>query len=405
MPNSKIILLINIPGGIIGGAQKRYLALFDHISKERNDYYLVVNQKLYNTMLAQKCLSNFENVIAIRLYGEKKLSKKQINKSKIENKPISNSFRKKMPFLGKSKMFVKSILRWITFVIQFSKVIKKLHCRQVYAIWTGGIYAWPLKKILKFKLIYSYNDASVAIISKSLSQLFDYSEYWVLKHADQIDFLSEAIVDLYKKKIGTISKNRILITPNSFINYSRFYRAAMKEKSVVFLSRLWNVKNPMLLLAAINLLNKRSDKYTEIKYYLIGQGDLAQQVRAYINDNNLTNVDFVGVCYEPWKYLQKSRAFVSIQQGNNYPSQSLLEAMACENAIIASDVGETRKLVTEDEGILVSLNAEEIAGAIEKLFIDDKLTEQLGKNARNKVIENHTIEKYTEYFYNINDLV
>ena len=109
----------------------------------------------------------------------------------------------------------------------------------------------------------------------------------------------------------------------------------------------------------------------------------------------------MGSISTPWEYLQKSKIFISIQQKENYPSQSLLEAMACENAIIASDVGETRLLVTENEGILVKLDAEEIADAIIKLITNTKLIERLGKNGRIKATSNHTLEKFTEYFINI----
>jgi glycosyltransferase involved in cell wall biosynthesis len=115
----------------------------------------------------------------------------------------------------------------------------------------------------------------------------------------------------------------------------------------------------------------------------------------------LKNIYFVDGTLEPWKYLRKSKVFVSIQQFNNYPSQSLIEAMACENAIIASDVGETRLLVTENEGILVGLNPQEIAEAIFKLFSTKGLIEKLGSNARKKVIKDHTVEKFAEYFYSI----
>ena len=75
--------------------------------------------------------------------------------------------------------------------------------------------------------------------------------------------------------------------------------------------------------------------------------------------------------------------------------------MACENAIIASDVGETRLLVTENEGILVGLNPQEIAEAIFKLFSTEGLIKRLGSNSRKKVLENHTVEKFAEYFYSI----
>jgi glycosyltransferase involved in cell wall biosynthesis len=75
--------------------------------------------------------------------------------------------------------------------------------------------------------------------------------------------------------------------------------------------------------------------------------------------------------------------------------------MACENAIIASDVGETRLLVTENEGILVDFNPQTIADAISKLFSTKGLIEKLGTNARKKVTENHTVEKYADYFYSL----
>jgi glycosyltransferase involved in cell wall biosynthesis len=141
----------------------------------------------------------------------------------------------------------------------------------------------------------------------------------------------------------------------------------------------------------------------DIKFYIIGEGGLEENIKEYISSNQLTNAFFIGMTLEPWKYLRKSKVFVSIQQVNNYPSQSLIEAMACENAIIASDVGETRMLVTENEGILVDLNPESIAKAMYKLLSTDGLIERLGSNARRKVIENHTVEKFAGYFYSITD--
>jgi glycosyltransferase involved in cell wall biosynthesis len=77
--------------------------------------------------------------------------------------------------------------------------------------------------------------------------------------------------------------------------------------------------------------------------------------------------------------------------------------MACENAIIASDVGETRLLVTENEGILVQLDAESIAEAINKLFSANGLIEKLGTNARRKVMQEQSVEKFAPYFYSITD--
>jgi len=402
---NKIILLISVSGSYIGGAQKRYLSLFDYICEKRKDYYLVINKKLYLTLIKNNVLKSYENVRVLTLYCESKLntennpsdSKQEILIKK--NKEISGI----RLFLGQKKMFLKSIVIWFSFIFEFRRTIRELNSKIVYAVWMGGIFAWPLKGLFKFKLIYSYNDSAMAMIDKNIFELFNSSEYRVLKHADKIDFLSPAIVEMYKRKIGAIEDDRITVTPNSFINYKLYFSDEQKKNDVIFLSRLWQNKNPILFLQSVKIFN---DKYTNIpgiNFYIIGEGGLEKNIKEYIADNKLVNTYFIGKSLEPWKFLRQSKVFISIQQVNNYPSQSLIEAMACENAIIASDVGETRKLVTENEGILVNLDPEIIAEEIYKLFTTKGLIEQLGSNARKKVIENHTVEKYAEYFYSITD--
>jgi glycosyltransferase involved in cell wall biosynthesis len=209
---------------------------------------------------------------------------------------------------------------------------------------------------------------------------------------------------LYEKKLGKLDKSRISISPNSFIDYQRYFNVSEKEDNVIFLSRLFPYKNPMLFLQAVEIFNKCYPESSKINFYIIGEGDLEEDIKEYINSNNLINTHFIGSEPEPATYLKKSKIFVSLQKVNNYPSQSLIEAMACENAIIASDVGETRLLVTENEGILVDFNPQTIADAISKLFSTKGLIEKLGSNARKKVTENHTVEKYADYFYSLTNV-
>lgn len=402
---NKIILLISVSGSYIGGAQKRYLSLFDFICEKRKDYYLVINKKLYLALIKNNVLKSYENVRVLTLYGESKLNTE--NNSSDSKQEILIKKNKKVSgirlFFGQKKMFLKSIRIWITFIFEFRGILKELKSKIVYAVWMGGIFAWPLKGLFKFKLIYSYNDSAMAMIDKNIFELFNSSEYRVLKHADKIDFLSPAIVDMYKRKIGSIGDDRITVTPNSFINYKFYFSDEQKKNDVIFLSRLWQNKNPILFLQSVKLFNEKYHDITGINFYISGEGELEEDIKNYIDNYKLVNTYFVGKTLEPWKYLRQSKVFISIQSANNYPSQSLIEAMACENAIIASDVGETGKLVTENEGILVSLNPESIAEAIYKLFTTEGLIEKLGANARKKVIENQTVEKYAEYFYSITD--
>ena len=100
----------------------------------------------------------------------------------------------------------------------------------------------------------------------------------------------------------------------------------------------------------------------------MGEGSLFTGLSIRKEELKLNNVYFEGGVSDPSIYLMKSKIFISIQSDNNYPSQSLLEAMASENAIVASDVGETRRIVTDKEGILIPLSAKKIVEALKFLF-------------------------------------
>jgi glycosyltransferase involved in cell wall biosynthesis len=103
---------------------------------------------------------------------------------------------------------------------------------------------------------------------------------------------------------------------------------------------------------------------------------------------------------ESFDLLSRSKIFLSIQKWNNYPYQTLLEAMSCECAIIATDVGETRKIVDDECAVLIPYDASALRDAIFFLLSNPARVRELGKNARKRLLREHTIERYMEYFLN-----
>jgi glycosyltransferase involved in cell wall biosynthesis len=75
----------------------------------------------------------------------------------------------------------------------------------------------------------------------------------------------------------------------------------------------------------------------------------------------------------------------------------LLEAMASECAIVATDVGETRDLVNQELGYLVKKNAGEIADRVQFLIENPQVTTSMGRKAREFMFRKHTIENYMLY--------
>ena len=70
---------------------------------------------------------------------------------------------------------------------------------------------------------------------------------------------------------------------------------------------------------------------------------------------------------------------------NEGMSNSLLESLACGLAIIATDVGGTKELVNDSNGIIVEKeSSEDIFNALEKLYKDRGLLESMGEKGRKK---------------------
>lgn len=393
----KFILLINLKGNL-GGAEIRYISLFEEICLRNHDFYLVINRKLFE--FAKKAGFFKQNTDKIIILEIDTYNKPEIKENATKEKGLIKKNKKRKSLIRLFANRAITFAKLCKYTYKLHLVFRKYKPDYVYAVWVGGKIAWPLKYIYKFKFVYSYMDSGFSSLEKFWNRPLK-SERMALKHADSIDFLS---ADLYKgvqQRVKLNKKTKIAITPCSFKNYENIKPADKKDNTVTFCSRMTAIKNPLLLLESIVLFNKMYDKWNNIKFQFLGNGECFQKMEKFVILNELKNIQLLGHIANPVKYLCKSKIFISIQQNNNYPSQSLLEAMACENAIIASDVGETRKLVNKKTGVLVNLNAQEIANAILKLITNEKDIISYGKNARQKVLQEHTIKKYIDYFYSL----
>jgi glycosyltransferase involved in cell wall biosynthesis len=99
----------------------------------------------------------------------------------------------------------------------------------------------------------------------------------------------------------------------------------------------------------------------------------------------------------PPELLSETLIFLSLQQYDNYPSQSVLEAMACGCAVIATDVGNTARIVDSEVGYRVPFDAREIAKQAHALLQDPLEARAKGEQGRKKVMKEYTVEKYAEF--------
>lgn len=214
---------------------------------------------------------------------------------------------------------------------------------------------------------------------------------WLMQRADAIDALSFSIrADLLERGISAV---KVHVAPGSFTDLAQCRPAAHREKWVVFLGRFVEIKNPLLFVNAIPAVLQH---HPDVTFYLLGEGPLGATINKRIAELGIDQQCVVQFTAEPTAVLNRSLIFLSLQTEENYPSQSLLEAMACGNVIVATDVGETWRLVDEQNGLRIQPTVTAIAYAINRLLDDPELAEKR-LASRQRVLAEHTVDRFIIY--------
>lgn len=185
---------------------------------------------------------------------------------------------------------------------------------------------------------------------------------------------------------------RRAVVLDNFTDVHRFAPGA-KEPLVAFAARLHPEKGALLFLeAAAHIHRARPD----VRFALMGRGEQADVVDRRLEELGLRGMVERGFVTDLAPWLARSSIFVSCQLYENLGSSSLLEAMASANAIVATDVGQTWRIIDETVGRRVPADPVAIAAAVLDLLADPSRLAALGAAARQRVVERFGPEPYVE---------
>jgi GalNAc-alpha-(1->4)-GalNAc-alpha-(1->3)-diNAcBac-PP-undecaprenol alpha-1,4-N-acetyl-D-galactosaminyltransferase len=219
-----------------------------------------------------------------------------------------------------------------------------------------------------------------------------------MKNKYYVSCLDENIKKFIKKSYPD-NGDRVFVAPCSFIDYENTdIGIAQKENIISFAGRLNEYKGVLILLDSIKSILTTNKG---LKIYILGKGPMQHIIEEFIKQNSLSDSVFLLFLKDPKWILRKSKIFLSLQKDENYPSQSLLEAMACSNAVIATDVGLTHKLVDSSVGILIERNSFQLTNAVNLLLSDSERLNLMGKQARIKVLREHNVDRFMNYLIDI----
>jgi glycosyltransferase involved in cell wall biosynthesis len=222
------------------------------------------------------------------------------------------------------------------------------------------------------------------------------------------DILNPAV----QKKISSWcfwKRRRIHKTSNSFCDTDIFKPLPLSEKKnwIVFLGRFSSIKQVKELLIAIPLIHAelKARFHAGFHFFILGHGEMESELLDIKQGPAFKDIP-IDIQYQkdPQRILNQSKVFLSLQLHNNYPSRSLLEAMASGNIPLVTDNGETRMLARPEFSYYVpeKFTAEQIADQLIKIFaLTDEEFLTKTKMARQTVIDNHTMDKMKDYYLTV----
>jgi len=154
----------------------------------------------------------------------------------------------------------------------------------------------------------------------------------------------------------------------------------------VFVGRLSYDKGAHLLLKAFGEYHQENPKS---RLTLIGDGMVKSQISGTVDDDSIRWIGTVPHEKIP-EILGKMDVFV-IPQNIGGLGLSVMEAMSCGLPVITTAIGETTRLLTEEEGVLVEPDSiQAVREGMRLLGADPNRRISMGKKCREKIIRNYS---------------
>jgi glycosyltransferase involved in cell wall biosynthesis len=163
---------------------------------------------------------------------------------------------------------------------------------------------------------------------------------------------------------------------------------------IVFAGRLFWVKGLLFLLKAFEMI---SHDYKNIKLDIFGQGPEETKMKKFVSTAGLsTQVQFCGRVSNQSLIKELKKADIVVAPSlHEAQSMIVIEAMACRKAVVAFAIPSMRELITNGNNGLLAMpfDSNDLSEKIRQVLDNEKLRNELGRNAREHIKEHHNLQK------------
>lgn len=343
-----------------GGAEKSLVNFLNELPKDKYQVDLLLFKK-EGMFLKQvpEYINVLDTPVAIKkLYGGVKKSGKYI---------FTNLFGNFVSMIVGRSPRHRRAFRWKYF---YSSKIPKLegHYDVAMAYISGEIFYYIDEKVdADKKIVWVHNDYR----SGKFPKKFDYPHF---KNMDYIVSISEECVNILKEEFPEY-RERMKYIPNITSAIAVRKRAMefipkefdYEHFNLLSIGRLTEQKGFDLAIEAMSIV--KQSNYRNIKWYIIGNGELESSLKKKIQELGLEDtVYLIGTRDNPYPYIKECSLFV---QPSRYEGKSVVldEAKILAKPILATNYPTVKdQLIDEKEGVIVDFDAEKLAEKIIKIY-------------------------------------
>lgn len=313
----------------IHGAENRVINIALN-SEEGSDYrinsFLIINHSLY---------------------------KSAIKRDDLEKKLVANNHK---VIVLSDFSWIHSQLRKIVYlsIVLYFILIKRINYLHSYL---GAKYLMMPLSLIGRKIIIEITSPDVA---DSFISNFRQRKY-LYKRLYRVNCVTESVFNRIQSNLPNQLKDINLVfmdLPYSNVSTIEYDLIQKKENTIIYASRFIKRKNVIVFAEGVKdfLL-----KFPGWKVKIFGSGPLELEINQILENEIKSGLLQIGYTNQIVKEFEKSKIIVSLIEPDNYPSQSILEAMANGNALLVSDTGLSYRFLEGNNGCLTS----------KKTFVED----------------------------------
>lgn len=285
-----------------------------------------------------------------------------------------------------------NIISDLTSIFKIKKILKEIKPNVAYLHSSKAGALGRIAMLFNFKIKILYNAHGWyfnADIKNKKKNFYATIERILALKTDKIINISKSEYDsALKYKIASDKKMCIIENGVDLLKFknSDKYRTRIRKKYNIknneiiigVVGRISEQKDPLTMIKAFNEIYQQRD---DVKLMFVGSGELEETVKKYAKENNLLNVIiFTGWVNNVEKFIPAFDIAILPSKWEGF-GLALIEYMACNKPIVASNVGGISNIITDKKnGLLFEKgNYKELANKIEILINNDELA--------NKIIE------------------